>query len=94
MRVSVPGVRVNYGGSGDFQVRMRRAVRLDNSAETGCIPLVYLDDVPVEVGWLENVLPDRIAGMEIYSGAGAPIQYNDPCGVILVWTRRGERGGG
>ncbi len=91
--VSVPGVRVNYGGSGDFQVRMRRAVRMDSSAETGCVPLVYMDDVPVEVGWLQNVLPDRIAGMEIYSGAGAPIQYNDPCGVILVWTRRGERGG-
>lgn len=92
--VSVPGVRVNYGGSGDFQIRMRRAVRLDSSAETGCVPLVYLDDVPVEVGWLQNVQPDRIAGMEVYSGAGAPIQYNDPCGVILVWTRRGERGGG
>jgi hypothetical protein len=92
--VTVPGVRVDYGGAGQFQVRMRRAVSFDNSAESGCVPLVHMDDVPVEVGWLENIQPDRVAGMEIYRGAGAPIQYNNPCGVILVWTRRGERGGG
>ena len=92
--VTVPGVRVDYGGAGQFQIRMRRAVSLDSSAESGCVPLVHMDDVPVEVGWLENIQPDRVAGIEIYRGAGAPIQYNDPCGVILVWTRRGERGGG
>jgi hypothetical protein len=92
--VSVPGVRVDYGVAGSFQVRMRRAVRMDSSAESGCVPLVYMDDIPVDVGWLENVLPSRVAGLEIYSGAGTPIQYNDPCGVILVWTRRGDPGSG
>ena len=92
--MSVPGVRVDYGIAGSFQVRMRRAVSLDSSAQVGCVPLVYLDDVPVQVEWLENVVPNRIAGLEVYSGAGSPIQYNNPCGVILVWTRRGERGGG
>lgn len=91
--VSVPGVRVVFGGSGRFEVRMRRGVRLDSSAEVGCVPLVYLDDVPVEAGWLQNVRPDRIEGLEVYQGTGAPIQYNNPCGAILVWTRRGGEGG-
>jgi hypothetical protein len=92
--VSVPGVRVDFGGPGGFQVRMRRVVRFDASAQSGCVPAVFMDDVPVEVGWLMNIPPDRVEGIEIFSGVNAPIQYHDPCGVILVWTRRGETGGG
>mgnify|MGYP006280813473 CR=1 FL=1 len=91
--VSVPGVRVDFGGPGGIRVRMGRVIRLDASGEAGCVPAVYLDDVPVDVGWLQDIPPDRVAGMEIFSGANTPIQYSDPCGLILVWTRRGERGG-
>lgn len=92
--LSVPGVRVDFGGPGGFRVRMQRVVRLDASGDSGCVPAVFLDDVPVEVGWLMNIPPDRVDGIEVFSGVNAPIQYNDPCGVILVWTRRGEAGGG
>lgn len=90
----VPGVRVQYGGAGGFEVRLRRAIQISQSGGVGCVPAVYLDDVPVDVGWLQNIPPDRVEGMEVFTGANAPLRYNDPCGVILVWTRRGERGRG
>ncbi|MGD8277912.1 MAG: carboxypeptidase regulatory-like domain-containing protein [Gemmatimonadota bacterium] len=40
--------------------------------------------------------PDRIEGVEIYSSfSAAPVQYiSGTCGVILFWTRRGNREGG
>jgi hypothetical protein len=31
-----------------------------------------------------------VEAMEIFVGARTPSQYNSPCGVILVWTRRGR----
>lgn len=86
------GVRVDYDGYGGFQVRMRRAIRFSSGG--GCIPKVLIDDVPSDVGWLQSIQPHRVEGVEVYSGANAPLRYNDPCGVILVWTRRGDRGGG
>jgi hypothetical protein len=89
-----PGVRVQYGGAGGFEVRLRRAIQMSQSGGVGCIPAVYLDDVPVDAGWLQNIPPDRVDGMEVFTGANAPLRYNDPCGVILVWTRRGGPGGG
>jgi len=89
-----PGIRVQYGAAGGFEVRLRRAIQMSQSGGVGCIPAVYLDDVPVDAGWLQNIPPDRVDGMEVFTGANAPLRYNDPCGVILVWTRRGGPGGG
>ena len=89
-----PGVRVQYGGAGGFEVRLRRAIQISPSGGVGCIPAVYLDDVPVDAGWLQNIPPDRVDGMEVFTGANAPLRYNDPCGVILIWTRRGGPGVG
>jgi len=91
---TTPGVRVQFGGAGGFEVRLRRAIQISASGGVGCIPAVYLDDVPVDAGWLQNIPPDRVEGLEVFTGANAPLRYNDPCGVILVWTRMGERGGG
>jgi hypothetical protein len=31
-----------------------------------------------------------VEAMEIFVGARTPSQYNSPCGVILVWSRRGR----
>lgn len=89
-----PGVRVQYGGAGGFEVRLRRAISFQAGSQAGCIPAVYLDDVPVDAGWISDIPPGRVEGMEVFTGANAPLRYNDPCGVILIWTRRGERGGG
>ena len=87
----VPGVRVQYGAAGGFEVRLRRAIQISQTGGVGCIPAVYMDDIPVEVGWLNSVSPERVEGMEVFTGANAPLRYNDPCGVILLWTRRGGR---
>ncbi|MDP2955413.1 MAG: carboxypeptidase regulatory-like domain-containing protein [Longimicrobiales bacterium] len=90
--VSVPGIRVMPGELGRFQVRMRRAISLAAGGGEGCFPALFVDDVRSDVGWLQDLDPARIEAMEIYSGANAPLRYNDACGVILVWTRRGQRG--
>jgi hypothetical protein len=92
--VAVPGLRVMPGELGRFQVRMRRAVRLTVDGGEGCSPALFVDDVRSEVGWLQDLDPARVEAIEIYSGANAPLRYNDACGVILVWTRRGGRGRG
>jgi hypothetical protein len=89
--VSVPGLRVLPGSLGDFQVRMRRAISLSAGGGEGCAPALFVDDVRSDIGWLQDLDPGRVEAMEIYAGANAPLRYNDPCGVILVWTRRGER---
>jgi hypothetical protein len=90
----VPGIRVLPGALGSFQVRMRRAIRLTGDGGQGCVPALFVDDVRSEPGWLQDLDPVRVEALEIYSGANAPLRYNDGCGVILVWTRRGERGRG
>jgi hypothetical protein len=90
---AVPGTRVMYDGLGRFLVTVTRGIRFTDSGE-GCVPKVFIDDVPSDVGWLEDLQPSRVEGMEVYSGVNAPLRYNDPCGIILVWTRRGERGAG
>jgi hypothetical protein len=88
----VPGVRVTYDGLGRFQVLMARAVRL--SSGDGCVPRLLIDDLPTDPGWLQDLQPQRVEAIEVYGGANAPLRYNDPCGVILIWTRRGDRGRG
>jgi hypothetical protein len=35
------------------------------------------------------VLPQEIGAIEIYKGpAGAPIEFNSACGVVMIWTKR------
>ena len=35
------------------------------------------------------IAPLAIEAIEIYRGGGAPMMYNDNCGTILIWTKRG-----
>jgi hypothetical protein len=94
--VTVPGLRVVPAELGRFQVRMRRAISLGAGGGDGCSPALFIDDIRSEIGWFQDLDPARVEALEIYTGANAPLRYNDPCGVILVWTRRGgrERGRG
>jgi len=52
-------------------------------ATTDETPLNKVDDY-------DAVPVTAIEAMEIYVGANTPLQYRSPCGVILVWTRRGR----
>ncbi|NJD19902.1 MAG: hypothetical protein FIA95_11560, partial [Gemmatimonadetes bacterium] len=80
--VSVPGLRVVPGQLGRFEVRMRRAIRMTVDGGEGCIPALFVDDIRSDPGWLQDLDPARVEALEIYSGANAPLRYNDACGVI------------
>jgi hypothetical protein len=64
-----------------------------------CDPLVWLDRVPLVGGFpdLDALAPNSIEGIEIYSGVSTvPPDLIGPreaggCGVIVLWTRHGER---
>jgi hypothetical protein len=86
---SMAGVRLTPGprGMGDI-VRMAG----------DCVPAIYVDGslinrTQVTESLDAHVIPHDVEGIEVYRGSGSMIaQYHDPrgCGLILVWTRRGE----
>jgi carboxypeptidase family protein/TonB-dependent receptor-like protein len=57
-----------------------------------CEPKVYQDNVPFG-GTLsefsQSMSPHDIMGVEVYSTASEPPQFQSSCGVIVVWTRSG-----
>jgi hypothetical protein len=100
----IPGVRYLIpSGSGGVRVPFlrscrTRSVRLipragdDATESVSTYPLVYLDGISVgqdAFGWLQ---PGHLLALEVYMGpAQVPLQYggtNEPCGVILIWTKR------
>ncbi len=65
---------------------------------TSCHPLVWLDGTPAAAAEfdLDALIPESIEGIEIYSGISeVPVQFRlwnaDACGVVVVWSREGER---
>jgi hypothetical protein len=93
----LPSVSVRPNASGNNIVRMRGPWGL-------CKPVLYLDgaklfdgifDLGDGMSWLENidqlVMPDEIAGIEVYRGAAeVPTELGmlgASCGVIAIWTR-------
>lgn len=70
----------------------------------GCEPDLYVDGAIHRQRMPSNPSEHRldgfdvlaiaeIEGVEVYSGPEAPLRYQSPCGVILVWTRRGTASG-
>lgn len=88
----LPGVLIMTEEIGKTMVRFRRTTTIVRSAEEsrGCVPGVYYDGIPMNAGWdqLHNIPIPFIDGIEVYVGAATPIDYKNPCGVILIWTRR------
>jgi hypothetical protein len=89
---TMSGVQVDRSrtsGRGDV-VRMRG----------GCVPAIFIDGTHINRmdprhSLDEYVVPGSIEGIEVYRGAGHSVgHYHDPrgCGVVLVWTQRGELG--
>lgn len=89
----VPGARMVSTDVIQNAVRFRGAL--------DCPPLLWLDGTPAASSEydLDTMDPLSIEGIEIYSGPSeVPVQYRPPldvqaCGVIVVWTRQGERHG-
>lgn len=85
----IPGITFESSGRGlNTRVLLRR----------GCIPKVYLDGILIRVDGaasINDLIPaSDIAGVEIYMGLTAPIEFMDmsqgdmPCGSIVMWTGR------
>jgi hypothetical protein len=90
----LPGVRLDF-------VRWGVGPTIEMQGGFGpCQPTIYVDGVkaPESAGSsLDDFLsPERIEGVEVYSSfSTVPAQYHSGmCGVILFWTRRGDREGG
>jgi hypothetical protein len=78
----VPGVRIMSSG------RFHQLVTM----HSGCIATVYVDGVKMNTAFedIDNIPPNQLAGIEVYSGAlEAPAKYPSPsgCGVILLWMK-------
>ena len=101
----IPGTLIRYGEPGRRIIHFRRwpgDVRraTNRNADYGCIPDLYLDGMRMRDRIVDDVYtprlddynvvqPPAIEAIEVYIGANSPIQYKHPCGVVLVWTRRG-----
>jgi Carboxypeptidase regulatory-like domain/TonB-dependent Receptor Plug Domain len=78
-------------GDGDQNARRSRI--------PGCEPALFIDGMryrdrlqPEASGLIDHwdvIAPLAIDAIEIYRGGGAPMMYNDNCGTILIWTKRG-----
>ena len=89
----VPGVTLIHSQAGMTLIRFRRLHSMTVSeidAVYGCEPGVYYDGIPMNtsIDRLDMIAVPFVEGIEVYVGAATPIEYQHPCGVILVWTRR------
>jgi hypothetical protein len=66
----------------------------------GCEPALFIDGVryrdrltPEATGVIDSwdmISPLIIEAIEIYKGGAAPMNFNDNCGTVLIWTKRGR----
>ncbi|HET7188246.1 MAG TPA: carboxypeptidase regulatory-like domain-containing protein [Gemmatimonadaceae bacterium] len=79
-----PGMRIEGSGFDAKVVSNRGTISLSRAS---CEVNVVIDNMQhQDINWLQ---PSDIGAMEIYSGpAGAPVQYDRACGLIVIWTKR------
>jgi hypothetical protein len=79
----MPGFRVVGYGFDARVVSSRGGMGLSRGA---CVTNVVIDGMQhQDVNWLR---PSDIGAMEVYNGpAGAPIQYDNGCGLVVIWTK-------
>lgn len=84
----VPGLRVSTASYGSSRVEMVRQ-------SPPCRPTLFIDGLEVPGGRIDDISPMDVLAVEIYRGSSEiPVAYSRTagrCGVILVWTRTGER---
>jgi len=85
----IPGARiVPLRGSSQATLRFSRA-----QGTRDCPPQYWVDGVKAWNLNIDDIVPQDVEGIEIYSGASTvPPQYNTRegttiCGVVLIWTR-------
>lgn len=90
---TVAGLNTLQGG----QIASRRAGTSGLRGFGPCELQYYIDGVRVTAPTIDVVLPQTIAGIEVYRGAATvPPIFNSPadsnCGVVAIWTRDGIGG--
>jgi hypothetical protein len=93
----VPGVSVFDDGSTGCTANIRGATTGASSVGSRaaphlCEPTVYEDNIAFGGTFSEfarSVPPHDIMGIEVYTSATEPPQFQGPCGAIVVWTRTG-----
>lgn len=91
----IPGFNVTQGGVGN-SVSGARGVPGISQGFSRCGIDYYIDGVHADGSIVDDVLPDAIAAMELYTGAATippafRISGNPKCGVVLIWTQSGGR---
>jgi hypothetical protein len=91
----IPGFQVDVNGS----VSSRRGVPGMNQGFSTCDIEYYIDGVHADGSRVDDVLPNAIVAMEVYTGAATippafRISGNARCGVVVIWTRTGGRSPG
>lgn len=79
----MPGFRVEGSGIDARVVSTRGAISLTGR----CTPNIVIDGIQHQD--INLISPDAIGAIEAYPGpAGAPMQYDSACGVVVIWTKR------
>jgi hypothetical protein len=100
---AVPGVVLEAGGGRGSH----RTVYMARGPQGRCAAQVYVDGMLLnrrlmtgrDAGFVidDAVNPASVEGIEVYRGtAGIPAEFLTPeaqCGVVVIWTRRGDRSG-
>jgi hypothetical protein len=80
-----PGFKV-AGFALDAVVKSSRGASSISRGE--CSPNIVIDGMPHQE--INLISPSDVGAIEIYRpGEPGPIQYNDGCGVIVIWSKRG-----
>lgn len=88
---SIPSFEVIVGaGAGDtrsFRIRLRHPLSIRGQCWTN----IYLNGMRVEAESIQNLNPDELEGVEIYTTGAVPAQFNSSmggaCGVIVIWMK-------
>jgi len=69
-------------------LRMRRVPTVRGSGGERCALSIWYDGNPMPGFDIDMLSADQIMAFEVYERMDTPLEYRDPCGVILLWSRR------
>jgi hypothetical protein len=78
---TLPGFWVVGSGSVAKVVSMRSA-----SMGGSCQANIVIDNMPDQR--INDVPASQVAAIEAYAKGGGPLQFQQPCGLIMIWTKR------
>jgi hypothetical protein len=83
----MPGFIVVRPSTSDLDVNVVSSRGETSLHPVPCDANIIIDGVPHQkINWID---PGSIGAMEIYPGVKTgPVQYQSPCGTILIWTKR------